>query len=197
MTTVPTMSSSNFTRNESTDRQKQIFKAVKQNNITTLNEFDNEHLKKTPVPSTSSCSQHESASDLNQNIMIIDRDNEKTQYAIVHVEDIEDNIQKAPNNQSDVMTIEKKNIYLDSKRTNHTDSLNSKSKKSKVDRSNVICEKELELANIKINHEIEICKLRKEREKFINELTIRKLLLEEKELKERVKLANFRAQKEM
>lgn len=48
------------------DRQKQIFKAVKQNNITTLNEFDNEHLKKTPVPSTSSCSQHESASDLSK-----------------------------------------------------------------------------------------------------------------------------------
>lgn len=48
------------------DRQKQIFKAVKQNNITTLNEFDNEHLKKKPVPSTSSCSQHESASDLNK-----------------------------------------------------------------------------------------------------------------------------------
>ncbi|CAL1678850.1 unnamed protein product [Lasius platythorax] len=102
MTTAPTMSSSNFTRNESTDRQKQIFKAVKQNNITTLNKFDNEHLKKTPVPSTSSCSQHESASDLNQNIIIIDRDDEETQYAIVHVEDIEDNIQKAPNNQSDV-----------------------------------------------------------------------------------------------
>ncbi|KMQ84547.1 cap-gly domain-containing linker protein, partial [Lasius niger] len=122
--------------------------------------------KKTPVPSTSSCSQHESTSDLNQNIIIIDRDDEETQYAIVHVEDIEDNIQKAPNNQS-------------------------------VDRSNVICEKELELANIKINHEIEICKLRKEREEFINELTIRKLLLEEKELKERVKLAKFRAQKEM
>lgn len=66
-----------------------------------------------------------------------------------------------------------------------------------MDRSNVICEKELELANIKINHEIEICKLRKEREEFINELTIRKLLLEEKELKERVKLAKFCAQKEM
>lgn len=31
--------------------------------------------------------------------MIIDRDDEETQYAIVHVEDIEDNIQKAPNNQ--------------------------------------------------------------------------------------------------
>lgn len=91
----------------------------------------------------------------------------------------------------------KKNIYLDLKRTNHTDSLNSKSKKSKVDRSNVICEKELELANIKINHEIEMCKLRTQREEFINELTIRKLLLEEKELKKRVKLEKFRAQKEM
>lgn len=96
--------------------------------------------------------------------------------------------------------MEKKYISWFSKRTNHTDSLNSKSKKSKVDRSNVICEKELELANIKINHEIEICKLRKEREEFINELTIRKLLLlEEKELKERVKFekAKFHAQKEM
>lgn len=60
------------------------------------------------------------------------------------------------------MIVERKNICLASKRTNHADSLNSKSKKSKVDRSNVICEKELELANIKINHEIEICKLRKQ-----------------------------------
>ena len=66
-----------------------------------------------------------------------------------------------------------------------------------MDRSNLICEKELKLANIKINNEIKICELRKEREEFINKLTIRKLLLEEKELKERIKLAKFRAQKEM
>ncbi|XP_071578399.1 myb/SANT-like DNA-binding domain-containing protein 3 [Temnothorax nylanderi] len=66
MTTAPTMSSSNFTRNESTDRQKEICKAVKQNNLTVLNEVSNEqHLKKTPIKTTTlSCSQHESASDL-------------------------------------------------------------------------------------------------------------------------------------
>ncbi|XP_024890066.1 uncharacterized protein LOC112466273 [Temnothorax curvispinosus] len=150
LTTAPTMSSSNFTRNESTD------------NI--LIEVD------------------EDDSDI-ENL-----------YSILPEEE---NIQEEPNKQSDVMTNKKKNIYLDSKRTNYTDSLNSTSKKSKVDRSNVICEKELELANIKINHEIEICQLRKEREEFINELTVRKLLLEEKELKERVKLAKFQAQKEM
>ncbi|XP_077260854.1 uncharacterized protein LOC143896734 isoform X1 [Temnothorax americanus] len=163
------MSSSNFTRNESTDRQKEIFKAVKQN---------------------------KSASDLNNILIEVDEDDSDGEnlYSILHEEE---NIQEELNKQSDVMTNEKKNIYLDSKRTNHTDSLNSTSKKSKVDRSNVICEKELELANIKINHEIEICQLRKEREEFINELTVRKLLLEEKELKERVKLAKFQAQKEM
>ncbi|XP_071652444.1 uncharacterized protein [Temnothorax longispinosus] len=169
LTTAPTMSSSNFTRNESTDRQKEIFKAVKQN---------------------------KSASDLNNILIEVDEDDSDGEnlYSILHEEE---NIQEEPNKQSDVMTNEKKYIYLDSKRTNHTDSLNSTSKKSKVDRSNVICEKELELANIKINHEIEICQLRKEREEFINELTVRKLLLEEKELKERVKLAKFQAQKEI
>lgn len=55
----------------------------------------------------------------------------------------------------------------------------------------------MELANIKINHEIEICKLRKQREEFINKLTFEKLILEKRELQERVKLAKFRAQKEM
>lgn len=61
----------------------------------------------------------------------------------------------------------------------------------------LVSEKEMELANIKINHEIEMCQLRKEREEFINEMTIEKLLLEKKELQERVKLAKFRAKKEM
>lgn len=51
------------------DRQKQIFKSVKQNNITIQNEFDNEHLKKTQVLSTSPCSQHESTSDLSNGIV--------------------------------------------------------------------------------------------------------------------------------
>lgn len=55
----------------------------------------------------------------------------------------------------------------------------------------------MELADIKINHEIEMCKLKKEREEFINRITMEKLLLEKKELQERVKLVKFRAQKEM
>lgn len=55
----------------------------------------------------------------------------------------------------------------------------------------------MELAAIKINHEMEICKLKKEREEFINQITAEKLELEKKELEERVKLAKFRAQKEM
>jgi len=42
-----------------------------------------------------------------------------------------------------------------------------------------------------------MCKLKKEREEFINRITMEKLLLEKKELQERVKLAKFRAQKEM
>lgn len=61
----------------------------------------------------------------------------------------------------------------------------------------LVCEKEMELADIKINHEMEICKLKKEREEFINQITVEKLVLEKKELEERVKLATFRAQKEM
>ncbi|XP_077276970.1 uncharacterized protein LOC143905418 [Temnothorax americanus] len=103
MTTAPTISSSNFTKNESIEIDKKNFKAVKQNNLTVLNEVSNEqHLKKTPIKTpTLSCSQHE------------------------------------------------------------------------------------------------ICQLRKEREEFINEWTVRKLLLKEKELKERVKLAKFQAQKKI
>jgi len=71
------------------------------------------------------------------------------------------------------------------------------SKKHKTDRIILVGEKEIELANIKINHEIEMCQLKKEREEFINQITIKKLLLEKKELQERVKLAKFRAKKEM
>lgn len=70
-------------------------------------------------------------------------------------------------------------------------------KKQKTERITSVCEKEMELANIKIHHEIEMCKLKKQREEFINKLTFEKLLLEKKELQERVKLAKFRAQKEM
>lgn len=96
------------------------------------------------------------------------------------------------------MTIEKKKRFLLDFKKKHVDIDScSKSKKPKMDRNILICKKELELANIKINHEVEICKLRKEREEFINDMTIRKLLLEEKELQERVKLAKFRAKKEM
>jgi len=75
--------------------------------------------------------------------------------------------------------------------------LHPSSKKYKTDRIILIGEKEIELANIKINHEIEMCRLKKEREEFINHITIEKMLLEKKELQERVKLAKFRAKKEM
>lgn len=80
---------------------------------------------------------------------------------------------------------------------NTNDNICSTPKKQKMNRQALICEKEMELANIKINHELEMCLLKKQREEFINEITVEKLLLEKKELQERVKLAKFRAQKEM
>lgn len=103
------------------------------------------------------------------------------------------------NNVLDLCIDDKENtVLLDfktSKQRNATSYPNSK--KQKIERITVVCEKEMELAGIKINHEIEMCKLRKEREEFINQITIEKLLLEKRELQERAKLAKFRAQKEM
>ncbi|KAL0103756.1 hypothetical protein PUN28_017793 [Cardiocondyla obscurior] len=55
----------------------------------------------------------------------------------------------------------------------------------------------MELANIKIKHEIAINKIIKEKEKFINDCVAEKLILEKKELQQKLKLAKFRAQKEM
>lgn len=55
----------------------------------------------------------------------------------------------------------------------------------------------MELADIKITHEMDMCKLKKQHEEFINKITVEKLLLEKKEVQERLKLAKFRAQKEM
>lgn len=99
----------------------------------------------------------------------------------------------------DIYIVEKENEDLldlkKSKRIN--DNLCSNVKKQKVDRITLVCKKELELANIKISHEVEMCKLKKNREEFINKITMEKLLLEKKELQERYKLAKFRAQKEM
>ncbi|XP_072750334.1 uncharacterized protein [Anoplolepis gracilipes] len=104
-------------------------------------------------------------------------------------------------NESDIYIVEKENREKDPLNFEKNRRINTKSfpnsKKQKTERMTLICEKEMELADIKINHEIEMCKLKKEREEYINQITIEKLFLEKKELQERVKLAKFRAQKEM
>ncbi|XP_066601775.1 uncharacterized protein [Prorops nasuta] len=70
-------------------------------------------------------------------------------------------------------------------------------KKVKRVRMVTICQKELQMAEIKINHEIEICKQKEEFQEMLFKMTREKLILEQKELKERLKLSKYLAQKEM
>lgn len=103
------------------------------------------------------------------------------------------------NHVSDIYTVEKENRLLLDFKTNKCKDFNScsNSKKQKSERITLVCEKEMELVEIKINYEIEMCKLKKEQEEFINQITIEKLFLEKRELEEKVKLAKFRAQKKI
>ncbi|XP_029161144.1 uncharacterized protein LOC114946727 isoform X3 [Nylanderia fulva] len=179
MTTAPTISSSNFSKAEYEDRQIKVLKAIQQNASTKIDYIASGECLKTQKLLTS----NEPAFNIDDMEFEMD-------------DTIYDTIDKESNNES-----EKENSILSDRELKRNKNRNatsrSNSKKQKTERMTIICDKEMELADIKINHEIEICKLKKEREQFINKMTIKKLFLEKKELQERAKLAKFRAQREM
>ncbi|XP_066602907.1 myb/SANT-like DNA-binding domain-containing protein 3 [Prorops nasuta] len=70
-------------------------------------------------------------------------------------------------------------------------------KKLKLERTLSLKEKEMTLANIKINHEIKLCQIIQEKERTIARLITEKLETENAEAKERFKLAKFISKKEM
>ncbi|XP_072750329.1 uncharacterized protein [Anoplolepis gracilipes] len=177
MTTTPTISSSNL----STQESGEVLKAVRQNSFTKIIDIaKGEHSK----------NQQKLLTSLNEKINDIEMEIDDTLST-----------ERWSSNESDIYIVEKENREKDPLNFEKNRRINTKSfpnsKKQKTERMTLICEKEMELADIKINHEIEMCKLKKEREEYINQITIEKLFLEKKELQERVKLAKFRAQKEM
>ncbi|XP_039310133.1 uncharacterized protein LOC113002761 [Solenopsis invicta] len=77
MTTAPTISSSNFSTKESTDRQREVLKAIKQNSLTRIDHISNrEHWEKQKKGLSSNTSSNQSISDnISENVsdtMIID-----------------------------------------------------------------------------------------------------------------------------
>ncbi|XP_072744402.1 uncharacterized protein [Anoplolepis gracilipes] len=189
MTTTPTISSSNLSTQESGDRQKEVLKAVRQNSFTKIIDIAKGEHSKNQQKLLTSC-----------NKLTSDNINEKINDIEMEIDDTL-STERWSSNESDIYIVEKENREKDPLNFEKNRRINTKSfpnsKKQKTKRMTLICEKEMELADIKINHEIEMCKLKKEREEYINQITIEKLFLEKKELQERVKLAKFRAQKEM
>lgn len=188
MATAATIASSNFSTLESKDRQREVFKAVRQNSFTKI-DFITEDSQTQKLLST--CDE-----------LISDSKNKKRNDNLEASFKIDDtSFLKESSNESDIYIVEQENkensLHFGKSKHTNTKSISATPKRQKTDRITLVCEKEMELADIKINHEIEMCKLKKEREEFINRITIEKLLLEKKELQERVKLAKFRAQKEM
>ncbi|XP_066592951.1 myb/SANT-like DNA-binding domain-containing protein 3 [Prorops nasuta] len=67
----------------------------------------------------------------------------------------------------------------------------------KLNRTLSLKKKEMQLAEIKINHEKKLCKMKEEKERIITKLITEKLEIEIAEAKEKLKLSKFLAEKEM
>ncbi|XP_066596528.1 uncharacterized protein [Prorops nasuta] len=162
MVTAHTIASSNFSKEETLNYKTKVARCLKENNNNIENIFVNKIPKKRKEEVRMADENHYSDSDLDD---------------------------------PPPQTLSQDTVIINGDATKRKTTVDAK--KIKIDRISLICSKEAEFADIRIANEMEINNLKKNHEEAIFKLNEEKIRLDIKEAQQRLKLSKFRAINEM